>query len=381
MWQSTTAKTLKTAASLKSSSDVLEVVQKTHVEVQEDLQKTQEKLLKAVHQTQVQMSDAVQSTRSQTKENTTAFVDYSKRVWKISNWWRSPPQAVARGSKPKLLIAYSDTGGGHKASATAICAAFERLVPGQIEVKPVDVIEQYSLWPSNRTYSFFTSYPWLWGMIYKTTKQTHALGTDAQQHQHQHQQEQRGSAGAGDSAEAGGAAASAASTRISTQLAHASERYTDTPSSTLAKHLFDPAVSLEPFLLEGFIRCIQVRNHSKELYFCSRASFAASSTQTSPSTFKRALEKSRVGSSARFSKRAVHELPQLAARLPPKHCSRSSSLMSLLCRLPSEWENSCTHPCLFCCHVRTHTCMLVVTGSTARASPGKGPYVSREETN
>ncbi len=24
----------------------------------------------------------------------------------------------------------------------------------------MDVIEQYSLWPSNRTYAFFTKYPW-----------------------------------------------------------------------------------------------------------------------------------------------------------------------------------------------------------------------------
>ena len=82
-------------------------------------------------------------------ENNAALVDYSKRVWKISNWWISPPQALQRSSnKPKLLIVYSDTGGGHKASANAICAAFEHIVPGQIEVKAVDVIEQveqYSL--------------------------------------------------------------------------------------------------------------------------------------------------------------------------------------------------------------------------------------------
>ena len=236
--QSTTAKTLKTAASLKSSTDVLEVVQKTQVEVQEEVEKTQKKLLTAVTKTQERVSDGWQTTRAQTKESTTALVDYSKRVWKISNWWRSPPQAVARGSKPKLLIVYSDTGGGHKASANAICAAFERLVPGQIEVKPVDVIEQYSLWPSNRTYSFFTSYPWLWGMIYKTTKQTHNLNKPEAAHT---------STSSKTSPDAGGAAATLRTreqTRISTQLAHASERYTDTPSSTLASHLFDPAVSL-----------------------------------------------------------------------------------------------------------------------------------------
>ena len=120
-----------------------------------------------------------------------------------------------RGSKPKLLIVYSDTGGGHKASATAICSAFERLVPGQIEVKPVDVIEQYSLWPSNRTYSFFTSYPWLWSMIYKTTKQTHNLSAQAPQ--------AAASATPKASPEAGNAAAPRTQerVRISTQLAHA----------------------------------------------------------------------------------------------------------------------------------------------------------------
>mmetsp|Transcript_23217 Transcript_23217/g.37269 ORF Transcript_23217/g.37269 Transcript_23217/m.37269 type:complete len:711 (-) Transcript_23217:228-2360(-) len=208
-------------------------------------------VLDVVHKTGARVSETVQNTRAQTTENTTAFVDYSKRVWKISNWWRSPPQAVSRGSRPKLLIVYSDTGGGHKASATAICAAFEHLVPGQIEVKAVDVIEQYSLWPSNRTYSFFTSYPWLWGMIYKTTKQTHSLGTGAQASH---------TAAAHAAAEAQGCATQRTEEvkkRISTQLADASARYTETPSSTFANYLFDPAVSLEPYILEGFIRCIQ----------------------------------------------------------------------------------------------------------------------------
>ena len=86
-------------------------------------------------QTARALEESLHSTRAQTNENTEALIDYSKRVWKISNWWCSPPQALERSSsKPKLLIVYSDTGGGHKASANAICAAFEHIVPGQIEV-------------------------------------------------------------------------------------------------------------------------------------------------------------------------------------------------------------------------------------------------------
>ena len=103
------------------------------------------------------------STQAQTRANTAALKDYAKRVWKISNWWRSPPQCnrptTAEGKyiKPKVLIVYSDTGGGHKASANAIIAAFEHICPGELDVKPVDVIEEYSLWASNRTYNFFVS--------------------------------------------------------------------------------------------------------------------------------------------------------------------------------------------------------------------------------
>ena len=252
--QTYTATSLKEAATVTksfSSGDLVEVVTKT----------------------KEQVVDFSKRTSAQTNETTTALVDYSKRVWKISNWWRSPPQAVGRSSKPKLLIVYSDTGGGHKASATAICAAFEHLVPGQIEVKAVDVIEQYSLWPSNRTYSFFTSYPWLWSTIYKTTKQTHnlapllnagvkspangataadsivvAAAAGASETQRQ-----------GDDDETGNAVMAKVhmKKKLSTQLAEAAAQYTDTPKSTMVEHLLDPAASLEPFILEGFIRCIQ----------------------------------------------------------------------------------------------------------------------------
>ena len=103
--------------------------------------------------------------------------------------------------RPKLLIVYSDTGGGHKASAASISAALEQISPGEVEVKAVDVIEDYSLWASNRTYNWFVSMPGLWASIYNSTKATHSLSGDV--------------------------------------------------------YLLDPARTLEPYILQGFIRCVQ----------------------------------------------------------------------------------------------------------------------------
>ena len=144
---------------------------------------------------------------AQTRANTAALSNYAARVWRISNWWRSPPQSNRPTNpdgtyvKPKLLIVYSDTGGGHKASAASISAALEHIAPGEVEVKAVDVIEDYSLWASHRTYNWFISMPWLWGTIYNSTKATHSLSGDV--------------------------------------------------------YLLDPARTLEPYILQGFIRCVQ----------------------------------------------------------------------------------------------------------------------------
>ena len=107
--------------------------------------------------------NTLESSKAQTTANTAALTNYAARAWRISQWWRSPPQCKramrSDGTyiKPKLLIAYSDTGGGHKSAAASICSAIEHLAPGEFEIKLVDVIEEYSMWASNRTYSFFTS--------------------------------------------------------------------------------------------------------------------------------------------------------------------------------------------------------------------------------
>jgi hypothetical protein len=81
-----------------------------------------------------------------------AISNYMLRLWKISNHWRMPPTVVRQLNKPKILIVLSDTGGGHKASASPISSALE-LLQEDLEVKTVDVIENYTPWFSNRLYN------------------------------------------------------------------------------------------------------------------------------------------------------------------------------------------------------------------------------------
>ena len=83
-------------------------------------------------------------------------------------------QQVTASTRKKILILMSDTGGGHRASANAIKAALHRLEPESgLEVKIVDVLEEHTLWFSNRLYSWYVTYPVVWETIYNTTKSTH----------------------------------------------------------------------------------------------------------------------------------------------------------------------------------------------------------------
>jgi hypothetical protein len=88
------------------------------------------------------------------KEAAQAMTNYLFRLWKISNHWRNPPTVVPKpdSTVTKILIVLSDTGGGHKASASSISSALQELEPG-LEVKTVDVIENYTPWFSNRLYN------------------------------------------------------------------------------------------------------------------------------------------------------------------------------------------------------------------------------------
>lgn len=87
----------------------------------------------------------------------------------------APPskQREAKEGKKKVLIVMSHTGGGHLASAKAITAGLEELnTAEELEIKIVDILEEYTLWFPNRLYNWYTIYPVVWGTIYTTTKKT-----------------------------------------------------------------------------------------------------------------------------------------------------------------------------------------------------------------
>ena len=50
----------------------------------------------------------------------------------------------------RILIVMSDTGGGHRASAQALQAAFATRFPGRFQVEIVDLWTDYTPWPINR---------------------------------------------------------------------------------------------------------------------------------------------------------------------------------------------------------------------------------------
>mmetsp|Transcript_4635 Transcript_4635/g.7701 ORF Transcript_4635/g.7701 Transcript_4635/m.7701 type:complete len:490 (+) Transcript_4635:53-1522(+) len=74
------------------------------------------------------------------------------------------------GSKPcKVLILFSDTGGGHRASALAMEAAFDLAYPGRFQCELLDLWRHHSVPPLNtlvETYQFAAKNPWVWELMY-----------------------------------------------------------------------------------------------------------------------------------------------------------------------------------------------------------------------
>jgi len=73
------------------------------------------------------------------------------------------------GRKCKCTILFSDTGGGHRASAQAVVAAFERAYPGRYEFELLDIWRFHSVKPFNtlvETYQFAAKNPWVWELMY-----------------------------------------------------------------------------------------------------------------------------------------------------------------------------------------------------------------------
>ncbi|CAN0437675.1 unnamed protein product, partial [Hapterophycus canaliculatus] len=65
----------------------------------------------------------------------------------------------------RVLILMSDTGGGHRASAQALKAAFDELYPGAVDVDIVDLWTAHAKWPFNKfvsAYQFMAKRPPIW---------------------------------------------------------------------------------------------------------------------------------------------------------------------------------------------------------------------------
>ncbi|KAG5190785.1 Monogalactosyldiacylglycerol synthase, family GT28 [Tribonema minus] len=76
-------------------------------------------------------------------------------------------------NKVNVLILMSDTGGGHRASAQALEAAFEILYPGLVSVKMVDVLTEHTAWPMNASveaYQFAAKNPVVWRAMYEAAR-------------------------------------------------------------------------------------------------------------------------------------------------------------------------------------------------------------------
>ncbi|CAA7032965.1 unnamed protein product [Microthlaspi erraticum] len=83
-----------------------------------------------------------------------------------------PLNGVGSDRPKKVLILMSDTGGGHRASAEAIKAAFNLEFGDEYEVSITDLWTDHTPWPFNqlpRSYNFLVKHGTLWKMTYYGT--------------------------------------------------------------------------------------------------------------------------------------------------------------------------------------------------------------------
>ncbi|KAH0460823.1 hypothetical protein IEQ34_008398 [Dendrobium chrysotoxum] len=83
-----------------------------------------------------------------------------------------PINGVEVESPKKVLILMSDTGGGHRASAEAIKAAFNQEFGDEYQVFVIDLWSDHTPWPFNqlpRSYNFLVKHGTLWKMTYYGT--------------------------------------------------------------------------------------------------------------------------------------------------------------------------------------------------------------------
>lgn len=78
----------------------------------------------------------------------------------------------------RILILMSDTGGGHRASAEALRAAFQERYGDAFRVDVVDLWMKHTPWPLNqlpKTYRFLANdTPWLWKLLYEFSENPEA---------------------------------------------------------------------------------------------------------------------------------------------------------------------------------------------------------------
>jgi 1,2-diacylglycerol 3-beta-galactosyltransferase len=75
-----------------------------------------------------------------------------------------------KNHKPRILIMFSDTGGGHRSAAQAVLEALEEKHPGAYEADMVDVFKAYAPYPLNRMpewYPTMVKSPSLWQLGYR----------------------------------------------------------------------------------------------------------------------------------------------------------------------------------------------------------------------
>jgi 1,2-diacylglycerol 3-beta-galactosyltransferase len=74
----------------------------------------------------------------------------------------------------KILLLMSDTGGGHRASAEALKAAFQERFGDRYQVDIVDIWTRHTPWPLNqlpKSYRFvINETPWLWKSVWETSQ-------------------------------------------------------------------------------------------------------------------------------------------------------------------------------------------------------------------
>jgi len=78
--------------------------------------------------------------------------------------------SLPKNHKPRILVLFSDTGGGHRSAAQAVLEALEEKHAGEYEADMVDVFKAYAPYPLNRMpewYPAMVKSPSLWQMAYR----------------------------------------------------------------------------------------------------------------------------------------------------------------------------------------------------------------------